>query len=75
MKTTKQVAEELGVERNHLTATLSNHPGLRPKEKKMFGPTFGYYVWTDEEIEVVRQYYDSVKTGRPRKERASEPTD
>ena len=68
MKTTSIVAAELGIDRRTLIKTLQRHHELRPKNKLAMG-TKGItaYLWTEEEIEAMRQYYATITTGRPRK--------
>lgn len=66
MKSTLEAANELGISRNHLTSIISRHPGLRPKNRVSYGK-FTVFQWTDEEIEVVREYRQTVKMGRPKK--------
>lgn len=64
-KTTDQVATELGIEKSTLRSTLSRHPELRPADNSKYGWS---YIWTDEKIKALREYYEKrkAKGGRPK---------
>lgn len=64
-KTTEQAAEELGVSRPVLINYITRHPELRPANQLHKA---GLLMWTNEEIEAVRQARASRGTGRPKKQ-------
>ena len=68
-KTTEQAAIELGISRQVLINYVGRHPHLRPAAKLHKA---GLLMWTDEEIEAVRQARASYssKGGRPKKQKA-----
>lgn len=63
-KTTAQVADMLGTSRTSLNTFLSRHPDLRPTMRLQ--PS-GDLLWTEEEIERLKQAKASAKGGRPKK--------
>jgi hypothetical protein len=63
-KTTAQVADMIGTSRTSLNTFLSRHPDLRPA--KRLKPS-GDLLWTDEEIERLKEAKAKAKNGRPRK--------
>ncbi len=64
-KTTEQAAEELGMSRPVLITYISRHPELRPANQLHKA---GLLMWTDEEIEAVRQAKANRQAGRPKKQ-------
>jgi hypothetical protein len=64
-KTTKQVAEELGLSETNLIVYLNRNPQLKPANRHY---EKGAFLWTDEEIEAVRQARAIRGTGRPKKQ-------
>jgi len=66
-KTTEQAAGELGINRQVLINYIGRHPHLRPASQL---PKAGLLMWTDDEIEAVRQARASYssKGGRPKKQ-------
>jgi hypothetical protein len=64
-KTTKQVAEELGLSEPNLLVYLNRNPQLRPANRQYEKRGF---LWTDEEIEAVRQARATWKASRPKKQ-------
>ena len=64
-KTTEQAADELGMSRPVLITYISRHPELRPANQLHKA---GLLMWTDEEIDAVRQARATRKAGRPAKE-------
>jgi DNA-binding HxlR family transcriptional regulator len=66
-KTTEQAAEELGMSRPVLITYISRHPELRPVNQLHKA---GLLMWTDEEIEAVREARANRKAGRPTKDKA-----
>jgi hypothetical protein len=51
LKTTRQAAEELGISHTNLRVYINRHPELAPAKSMHENMN----VWTDEEIEAVRQ--------------------
>lgn len=64
-KTTSQVADLLGTGRPSLITFLSRHPELRPE--KRIEPS-GDFLWTDAEIERLKEAKAKAKGGRPKKQ-------
>ena len=64
-KTTDQAAAELGISRPLLITYISRHPELRPANQIHKA---NLLLWTDEEIEAVRQARAVRGTGRPKKQ-------
>lgn len=58
-KTSSQAASILGISRPHLIVIISRHEHLRPRKKVQVG-AISAFLWTDEEIESVRQYLQSI---------------
>ena len=63
-KTTEQAAIELGVSRPALIAFISRHPHLRPSTQLHKAALF---LWTDEEIEAVREAKANIRDRQPKK--------
>jgi len=63
-KTTEQAAIELGLSRPSLIAFISRRPHLRPATQLHKA---GLYLWTDEEIEAVREAKASIRDRQPTK--------
>lgn len=55
MKTTMEVAELLGIKRNHILTIIVRHPELKPAYKIKSGRR-GVYLWTEEEVEKLEKY-------------------
>ncbi len=66
-KTTDQAASELGISRSHLITYISRHPELRPAGHI---PKANFLLWTDEEIQAVREARAIRGNGRPKKQKA-----
>ncbi len=64
-KTTEQAALELGMSRPVLITYISRHPELRPAGQIHKA---NLLLWTDEEIEAVRQARAIRGNGRPKKQ-------
>lgn len=64
-KTTAQVADILGTSRTSLNTFLSRHPGLRPAMRLQ--PS-GDLLWSDDEIERLKEAKAKAKGGRPKKQ-------
>ena len=64
-KTTEQAAIDLGISRPVLINYITRHPELRPANQLHKA---GLLMWTDEEIEAVREARATRKAGRPAKE-------
>jgi len=64
-KTTAQVASLVGTSRQSLNMFLSRHPDLRPE--KRLQPS-GDLLWTDEEIDRLKEAKAKAKGGRPKKQ-------
>ena len=64
-KTTDQAAAELGISRPLLITYISRHPELRPASQIHKA---NLLLWTNEEIEAVREARATRKAGRPAKE-------
>lgn len=67
LKTSLQVAKMFGMERTRLNTILARHNHLRPANKIILGG-FSAYQWTDDEIEALGQYLQSIKRGDPQKD-------
>jgi hypothetical protein len=66
IKTSTQVADELGITRESLIVYLGRHPELKPA--KRIEPS-GDFIWTDEEIEQLAEARrNKSKGGRPKKQ-------
>ena len=65
-KTTEQAADELGMSRPVLITYVRRHPELRPANQLHKA---GLLMWTDEEIDAVRQARATRKAGRPAKDK------
>lgn len=63
-KSTSQVAGLLGISRPSLITFLSRHPEVRPE--KRIQPS-GDLLWTDEDIERLKEAKAKAKGGRPKK--------
>lgn len=63
-QTTAQVAETLGTSRQSLIVFLSRHPDLKPEKRLL--PS-GDLLWSDEEIERLKEAKAKAKGGRPKK--------
>jgi hypothetical protein len=64
-KTTQQVAAQLGVSEPNLIVYLNRNPQLRPANRQH---EKGAFLWTDEEIEAVRQARATWKASRPKRQ-------
>ena len=64
-KTTEQAAADLGISRPVLINYITRHPELRPANQLHKA---GLLMWTDEEIEAVREARANRGNGRPRKQ-------
>jgi predicted DNA-binding transcriptional regulator AlpA len=64
-KTTEQAANELGMSRPVLINYITRHPELRPQSQLHKA---GLLMWTDEEIEAVREARANRGNGRPKKQ-------
>jgi len=64
LKTTDQAATELGLSRPVLIVYISRHPHLRPATQLHKA---GLFLWTDDEIEAIREAKANSKNGRPKK--------
>ena len=64
-KTTAQVAEQLGINKQSLIVFLARHPDLKPVKRM---EPFDYFLWTAEEIERLKEAKASAKIGRPKKQ-------
>lgn len=53
--TTPAAAERLGITRDNLLMIIHRNPELKPAAKLPSGRR-GVYIWTEAEIEVVRQF-------------------
>lgn len=60
--TTSAAAEKLGITRDNLLMILSRNPELKPAVRMPSG-RWGVYIWTDAEIEAVREFLDSRGNG------------
>lgn len=58
--TTVAAAQRLGVSRNHLLTILHRHPELKPAAK-IQGGRRGIYLWTEEEVDKLKQFMENNK--------------
>lgn len=59
-KTTKEVAQQLGIGHNSVTSICCRHPHIRPRTKLPSGDL----MWTDQDVERLKRLREGFRRGK-----------